>query len=264
MWPGEIGRPLPNLPGTRSDPLMANSDLLDGHDGEMSMSLIECSPEQSTIPPEQLHALHQSGKPVELIDVRTPAEYRSLHAAIARVVPLDELNPKKFMESRRGAKDEPMYVICRSGARGEKACDKFLAAGCTNVVNVAGGHAGLGKGRASRLSGARWMLPLDRQVQTTAGTMALSGFTLGELVQPQLVPARGVRGLRPAFRRVDRLLPAGVGPRQDALESGGPGREHAVRRASPPRSDRFCSLTVDADDRGVSGRACRPSGRECL
>ena len=98
----------------------------------------------STITPEQLYELYQSGKPVELIDVRTPAEYRSLHATIARVVPLDELNPKKFMETRRGAKDEPLYVICRSGTRSEKACEKFLSAGCTNVVNVTGGP-GLGK-----------------------------------------------------------------------------------------------------------------------
>ena len=59
------------------------------------------SPEAAKIGPKQLYELYQSGKPVELIDVRTPAEYRSLHATIARLVPLDELNPKRFMETRR-------------------------------------------------------------------------------------------------------------------------------------------------------------------
>ncbi len=54
----------------------------------------------ATIPPRALYQRHESGDPVELIDVRTPAEYRSLHAAFARLAPLDEWNPRSLMESR--------------------------------------------------------------------------------------------------------------------------------------------------------------------
>ena len=111
------------------------------------MSVIGSPSEMAEISPQQLYELHQSGKPVELIDVRL-AEYRSLHVPMARLASLDELNPKHVMETRQGANDEPLYVICRSGTRGEKACGKFLSAGYSNVVNVTGGTLGLGKGGA--------------------------------------------------------------------------------------------------------------------
>ncbi len=172
------------------------------------MSLIECSPDLSTITPEQLYEKHQSGKPVELIDVRTPAEYRSLHATLARVVPLDELNPRRFMETRAGAMDDPLYVICRSGVRGQKACEKFLAAGFTNVVNVAGGTLAWDQAGLPVVRG-RWVLPLDRQVQTTAGTMALLGFTLGELGKPNWFLLAGFVGCGLLFAGLTGFCPLG-------------------------------------------------------
>ena len=92
----------------------------------------------STITPQQLAELCKQGK-IELIDVRTPVEFREVHIDIARNVPLDRLDPAVLMQSRNGSKDEPLYLICRSGSRGRQACEKFLAAGVTNVVNVEGG-----------------------------------------------------------------------------------------------------------------------------
>ncbi len=53
-----------------------------------------------TIRPEQLHQIHASGKAVELIDVRTPAEYRSAHASIARLEPLETLDPASIVSTR--------------------------------------------------------------------------------------------------------------------------------------------------------------------
>src|SRR5262249_62032196 len=91
-----------------------------------------------TISPRQFADLCKSGQ-IELIDVRTPVEFRELHATHARNVPLDRLDPARVMQARNGSKDEPLYVICRSGSRGRQACEKFLAAGFTNVVNVEGG-----------------------------------------------------------------------------------------------------------------------------
>ncbi len=56
-----------------------------------------------TISPKQLHDLVASGKRVDLIDVRTPVEYREVHVAFARNVPLDQLNP-----SSSGANGDPL------------------------------------------------------------------------------------------------------------------------------------------------------------
>jgi rhodanese-related sulfurtransferase len=85
----------------------------------------------TTMSPKQLHDLVQSGSSVELIDVRTPVEYREVHVGFARNVPLDQLNATQLASGRNGS--EPLYVICRSGSRGKQACEKFLAAGYTNA-----------------------------------------------------------------------------------------------------------------------------------
>ena len=92
-----------------------------------------------TISPSRLLERHREGQKLELIDVRTPAEYEGLHLQFARNIPLDELDPTVVMQARNGSAAEPLYVICQSGGRSLKACQKFHQAGFTDVVNVEGG-----------------------------------------------------------------------------------------------------------------------------
>src|SRR6478672_3374456 len=91
----------------------------------------------ATISPQQLAEI-RSVKNVELLDVRTPVEFREIHVDFARNVPLDRLDVQALMTERKGSAGEPLYVICRSGSRGKQACDKLTVAGL-NVVNVEGG-----------------------------------------------------------------------------------------------------------------------------
>ena len=91
-----------------------------------------------TINVKQL-AEKQHGGEVDLIDVRTPVEFREVHAEGAKNVPLDSLDAKKIADARNGRSGEPLYVICRSGARGAKAVQKFIDAGIEEAVNVEGG-----------------------------------------------------------------------------------------------------------------------------
>ena len=93
----------------------------------------------ATISPAALAQLQRSGQRIELIDVRTPAEFQEVHVEFARNVPLDQLDPAKIVQARNGSANEPLYVICRSGGRGQQACDKFAKAGFANVINVEGG-----------------------------------------------------------------------------------------------------------------------------
>jgi len=144
---------------------------------------VESSGSTTTILPRELAALMQQGRIVELIDVRTPAEYRELHAEPAGLVPLDSLDPRLVMESRSTAVDEPLYVICRTGSRGRKACEKFVAAGYRNVINVEGGtlaweQAGLAVVRGKKT------IALERQVRIAAGSLVLLGTALGAFVHP--------------------------------------------------------------------------------
>jgi rhodanese-related sulfurtransferase len=118
-----------------------------------------------------------------LIDVRTPVEYREVHAEPARSVPLDRLDPRAVMEARNGSKDEPLYTICRSGSRGAQACEAFHAAGYTNVVNVEGGTLAWDKAGLPVVRG-RKAVSLERQVRIAAGSLVVLGTALGAFVHP--------------------------------------------------------------------------------
>jgi rhodanese-related sulfurtransferase len=120
---------------------------------------------------------------VELIDVRTPVEFRELRAAIARNVPLESLDPDALMQHRSGNADEPLYVICRSGNRSTKACEKLARAGYTNVVHVEGGTQAWDEAGLPVVRGKK-AVSLERQVRIAAGSLVLLGAVLGYFVHP--------------------------------------------------------------------------------
>jgi rhodanese-related sulfurtransferase len=139
----------------------------------------------TTISPRQLADLCKSGQ-IDLIDVRTPVEYREVHATAARNVPLDRLDPVALMQARNGSQDGPLYLICRSGSRGRQACEKFMAAGFPNVVNVEGGTLAWAECGLPVVRGKK-AIPLERQVRIAAGLLVLLGALLGWLVHPAFV-----------------------------------------------------------------------------
>jgi rhodanese-related sulfurtransferase len=135
----------------------------------------------TTIAPKQLAELRSSGQSVELLDVRTPVEFRELHVDFARNVPLDRLDAQAI-KAELGGSTEPLYVICRSGNRGRQACEKLAAAGL-KVVNVEGGTlaweaAGLPVNRGKKA------ISLERQVRIVAGFLVLLGAVLAVTVHP--------------------------------------------------------------------------------
>lgn len=136
----------------------------------------------NTISPKQLNEIRQSGQDVELIDVRTPVEFREVHVGFARNVPLDQLNVAHIAAGRQGA-TQPLYVICRSGSRGQQACEKFYAAGYTNVVNVEGGTHGWDQAGLPVVRGQKTM-SLERQVRIAAGSLVLLGAGLSHFAHP--------------------------------------------------------------------------------
>jgi rhodanese-related sulfurtransferase len=146
----------------------------------------------STISARELGEKIKGGAAIDLIDVRTPAEYRELHASIARLVPLDRLDPKVVMGERRDP-NAPLYVICRSGNRGKKACEAFLAAGYANVVNVEGGTLALAEAGVPVVRGKK-TISLERQVRIVAGFLVFVGSVLGGLVNPWFCVLSGFVG----------------------------------------------------------------------
>lgn len=135
-----------------------------------------------SISPAELAERQKANPGLNLIDVRTPAEFRELHVAFARNVPLDQLDPAALLRDR-GASSEPIYVICQKGGRGQNACEMFHQAGGTNVVNVAGGTLAAEAAGLPVVRGQATM-SLERQVRIAAGALVLVGAALGYFVHP--------------------------------------------------------------------------------
>ncbi|MFM9962105.1 MAG: rhodanese-like domain-containing protein [Planctomycetaceae bacterium] len=146
-----------------------------------------------TISPKELASLRQAGQPIELIDVRTPAEFQEVHVDFARNVPLDRLDPKAIQAQRNGNADQPLYVICRSGSRGKQACDKFLTAGMMNAVNVEGGTLACEAAGLAVVRGKK-VISLERQVRIAAGFLVLLGAILALTVHPYFAAFSGFIG----------------------------------------------------------------------
>lgn len=133
-----------------------------------------------TITPAELAQCRAAGEQVRLIDVRTPVEYQEVHVEGAENIPLAQLAPEMFGEQKKG---DPVYMICRSGARGGQACQRLSTAGI-NAVNVAGGTAAWeAAGFPVMRSGAK-SVSLERQVRIAAGLLVLTGILLGAIVHP--------------------------------------------------------------------------------
>lgn len=130
-----------------------------------------------TISCQGLQQQASSGSMIDVIDVRTPVEFREVHCTHARNVPLDVLKPEAVMAERTNA-EQPLYVICKSGARAEKACGAFIAAGFSNVVNVEGGTDAWAAAGLPIVRGKK-AISLERQVRMAAGSLVLIGSVAG-------------------------------------------------------------------------------------
>jgi rhodanese-related sulfurtransferase len=160
----------------------------------------------SAISPAELDRLCKEGKQIELIDVRTPVEFREVHVEIARNVPLDQLDVAALMQARNGSANEPLYVVCHSGSRGRQACERFLTAGFSNVVNVEGGtkaclEAGLPVVRGKKT------VSLERQVRIAAGSLVLLGAVLGWLANPAFLGLSAFVGAGLVFSGITDTCP---------------------------------------------------------
>ena len=129
----------------------------------------------ATITPQKL--LDALGDPAELIDVRTPVEFREVHVHGARNVPLDQLDPTSFDRATS------YFIICQKGGRGKKACEKLQAGGVEHVTNVDGGTLACVEAGLPLVRGAK-AISLERQVRIAAGTLVLLGVALGWFVHP--------------------------------------------------------------------------------
>ncbi len=188
---------------------------------------------------KELSELCNTGKQVDLIDVRTPVEFREIHSAFARNVPLDSLNPQHVMESRTDP-DEPLYVICRAGSRGTKACEMFVDAGYENIVNVDGGTLAWDAAGLPVVRGQE-MMSLERQVRIAAGSLVVIGV--------------GLSFLHPYFIGLSAFVGAGL-VFAGVTDTCGMGMMLAKMPWNQVRDEQGASSTGQQSDSQGSGPAC--------
>jgi rhodanese-related sulfurtransferase len=131
----------------------------------------------------ELATLVRSGEMVDLIDVRSAAEFREVHLECARNVPLNILRRQLFQQRDS---THSLYVICQKGSRSKLACERLAAAGVINVVNVEGGTEACIAAGLPIVRGKR-MISLERQVRIAAGSLVLVGLLLAWLVHPAFI-----------------------------------------------------------------------------
>jgi rhodanese-related sulfurtransferase len=90
-----------------------------------------------TISVDALKEKIESGKKINLVDVREPHEHAEFNIG-GILLPLGQVQILNI-EAIEDLKNEEVYIYCRSGNRSGQACMMLETAGFVNVINVAGG-----------------------------------------------------------------------------------------------------------------------------
>ena len=134
-----------------------------------------------TIDPAEASATVASGRGI-LVDVRTPGEFREVHALGAILIPLDVLSRQR-VEAALGGNPGPVHLLCASGIRAVKAAARLQSAGLDNLRVVEGGTQAWSAAGLPVLRG-RKTISIERQVRIGAGLLVLTGVSLGWVYPP--------------------------------------------------------------------------------
>lgn len=155
------------------------------------------------ITPEAAAALLREGAAL-LVDVREADERARLHVAGSAHLPLSRIGQAELALPPGRA----VLFHCASGQRAAAHAPALgaRAAGCEAFV-VAGGVEALRRAGLEVTENRRAPLPLMRQVQIAAGSLALAGAVLGALVHPGFHLLSGAVGAGLAMAGLTGLCP---------------------------------------------------------
>lgn len=115
-----------------------------------------------------------------LIDIRESDEFAREHVPGAQHVPLSAFNAADFADGS----SKVAIFHCASGARTAEAAPRILGTAFSEVYQLDQGLAGWKKAGLNTVVNRRMPIPIQRQVQITAGLMVLLGVVLGFTVSP--------------------------------------------------------------------------------
>lgn len=134
-----------------------------------------------TVETPQVRDLLETNPRTRLIDVRTPGEFAAAHIPGSYNVPLDLL--REHHTELTAAHDDPIVLVCASGARAEQARTVLKTAGLDQLSVLSGGVTGWQQhdGALNRGSGT-WAM--ERQVRLVAGLLVLTGVVASTAHEP--------------------------------------------------------------------------------
>lgn len=119
--------------------------------------------------------------PPRILDVRTPAEFESVHIAGSYNVPLDLL--REHRKELVGRIDADVVLVCGSGVRAGQAEQALAQAGLPGVRVLDGGMAGWERS-GGPVNRGRQTWGLERQVRLVAGSI-VAGSIATSTVKPR-------------------------------------------------------------------------------
>lgn len=148
----------------------------------------------NTVTPSQLNDRLQKGEKLHLLDVRTPAEHAEVHVPGVQLVPLDRLDAVQLAGVNGFARNQPIFILCRTGARARQAAQQLEKGGFSQCQVVEGGTMAWADAGLPVNRGTTSVMSLERQVRIAAGAIALTGALLAQFVDPAFIWLSGFLG----------------------------------------------------------------------
>jgi rhodanese-related sulfurtransferase len=153
-------------------------------------------PAMTSLDPEELKSWFQEHKDLVVVDVRSGAEFESLHIRGSYNVPLPLL--AEHAGEFAGRLGSRVVLVCQSGARAEQARQRLGGACISTAFVLTGGVPGFAAAGGDVVQGqARWAL--ERQVRLAAGSLVVLGLAGGRFISPKIRMLAGAIGAGLAF-----------------------------------------------------------------
>ncbi|WP_461187979.1 rhodanese-like domain-containing protein [Arthrobacter sp. Z4-13] len=141
------------------------------------------APAVTALDPETLCTWFDQHEDLVVIDVRSAAEFESMHITGSYNVPLPLLSEHTDeLAARLGSR---VVLVCHSGARAEQARQRLAKSGIDGAYVLTGGAPGFAAAGGDVVKGKnRWAL--ERQVRLAAGSLVVLGLVGGRFVSPKI------------------------------------------------------------------------------
>ncbi|MDJ0319303.1 rhodanese-like domain-containing protein [Pseudarthrobacter sp. PS3-L1] len=153
-------------------------------------------PGVTALAPQTLKSWIAEHQDLMVIDVRSAAEFESMHIRGSYNIPLPLLSEHSDeLAARLGNR---VVLVCQSGARAEQARQRLGAVGIGAAYVLTGGVPGFAATGGAVVQGKnRW--DLERQVRLAAGSLVTVGLVGGKFVSPKIRTLAGAIGVGLTF-----------------------------------------------------------------